>query len=56
MKAKEQFEKVIEVCEKAGAKYYLANASQWAILDYIELGEIEKAKNMLDNMCKFAAD
>jgi tetratricopeptide (TPR) repeat protein len=54
VKAKEQFEIAVDLCEKAGAKYYATMASQWAIVNYVELGEIEKATHMLDKMLKFA--
>jgi tetratricopeptide (TPR) repeat protein len=56
-KAREQFEKAIEVSEKAGAKYYQALVYTWgAVGTYIELGETEKAQNLLDNLEKFAKE
>jgi tetratricopeptide (TPR) repeat protein len=57
VKAREQIDKAIEVSEKAGAKYYQALIYAWgAIRIYIELEETEKAKNLLDNMRKFAIE
>jgi len=55
-KAREHFEKAIEVCEKAGARNTQMDVSQWAIGAYIELGEIEKAKNLIDNLQKYALE
>jgi len=55
-KAKEFYEKACEVCEKAGAKSHLVLFSQGAILTNIALGEIEKARNLLDNLQKYALD
>jgi len=57
VKAREQIEKAIEVSEKAGAKYYQALIYAWgAVRIYIELGETEKAENLLDSMRKFAIE
>jgi adenylate cyclase len=57
VKAREQMDKAIEISEKAGAKYYQALICAWgAIQIYIELGETEKAKNLLDNTLKFAIE
>jgi tetratricopeptide (TPR) repeat protein len=56
VKAKEVFEKAIEVAEKAGAKFLQALFISYAVLTYIELGEIEKAKNLINSMQKFALE
>jgi len=55
-KAREFFEKMIEVVEKAGAKYLLMSNVQFPISTYIELGEIEKAKNLIDNLQMYALE
>jgi len=56
VKAREFREKACEICEKAGAKYYQMWYSQWVTWTYIELGEIEKAKNLIDTLQKFALE
>jgi tetratricopeptide (TPR) repeat protein/KaiC/GvpD/RAD55 family RecA-like ATPase len=53
-KAKESFEKMSEILEKTGAKAYQISNSQLIAISYIELGEIEKARTLLDEMHKFA--
>ncbi len=55
-KAREYFEKVIEICEKHGAKYHKMWYSQQLIWADIELGEIKKAKNLIDELHKFAVE
>jgi predicted ATPase len=50
-KAKEAFERAIAVAEKAGA-YTQAFISSFTVSTYIELGEIEKAKNLIDGILK----
>jgi len=55
-KAREFFEKMYEVYEKAGAKYFQMERSQYLIWTYIELGEIEKANNLIDSLYKFALE
>jgi len=55
-KAREFFEKASEVSEKAGAKTYQMWYSRWVIWTYIELGEIEKANNLIDSLHKFAIE
>jgi len=55
-KAKEFFEKVYEIHEKAGAKSHQMWVSQWVIETCIELGEVEKARNLIDNLHKFALE
>jgi tetratricopeptide (TPR) repeat protein len=54
VKAKEFFEKLNLTLETAGDKSSQANASQYLIWTYIELGETEKAKNLIENMSEFA--
>jgi adenylate cyclase len=53
-KAKEYFEKMSGVAEKAGAKALQVYYSQWIALNDIELGEIGKAKTLLDDIHKLA--
>jgi tetratricopeptide (TPR) repeat protein/KaiC/GvpD/RAD55 family RecA-like ATPase len=53
-KAREFLEKAYEVCEKAGAKFFQMYTAAFVVWSYIELGEIEKAINLLNNMYKFA--
>jgi tetratricopeptide (TPR) repeat protein len=55
-KAREFLEKAQEVYEKAGAKYYQMWISRWTVWTYIELGEIEKANNLIDSLQKFALE
>jgi len=55
-KAKECYEKACEVSEKAGAKAYVVSFSRGVIAATLELGEIEKAKNLIDNLDKFALE
>jgi len=55
-KAREFFEKWYEVQEKAGAKYSQMFTSLFVIFAYTELAEIEKAKNLIDNLEKFALE
>ena len=55
-KAREFFEKGREVYKKAGAKYRQMSSSGYIIRAYIELGEIEKAKNLIDNLHDFALE
>jgi len=55
-KAREYSEKEIEVCERHGVKRLKILSSRWFILAYIELGEIEKAKNLIDSLQKFALE
>jgi len=55
-KAKELLEKMYEVFEKHGAKSYQMGVSDLVIGEYIELGEIEKAHNLIDNLQKYALE
>jgi tetratricopeptide (TPR) repeat protein len=55
-KAREFYEKQNEVYEKHGARSSQMNASQNLIRTYIELGEIEKANNLIDNLAKYALE
>jgi len=55
VKARELYEKALDVFKKAGAKYFEATTqAQGIALTSIELGEISKAKNLIDNVHKFA--
>jgi len=56
VKARENFEKEYEIHEKAGAKSEKMSDSQFLIQSYIELGEIEKAQSLIDNLQKFALE
>jgi adenylate cyclase len=54
VKARGFFEKLTYTLEKAGDKSSQANASQYLIWTYIELGETERARNLIDDMSQFA--
>jgi len=54
-KAKEFFQKLNVTLEKAGDKSSQMNASPFLVYTYIELGEIEKAMNLTDNIYEFAS-
>jgi len=56
LKANKQFEKAFEICEKTGVKYYQDIVSLFAVWTNIELGEIEKANDLLDNLLKYAIE
>jgi KaiC/GvpD/RAD55 family RecA-like ATPase len=43
-----------EIDEKTGKKAYQISNSQWIAMNYIELGEIDKARTLLDGLHKFA--
>ena len=53
-KAREFFEKMYEVFEKHGVKSTQIESSRFGISAYIELGEFEKAQNLIDDMHKYA--
>jgi tetratricopeptide (TPR) repeat protein/KaiC/GvpD/RAD55 family RecA-like ATPase len=53
-KAKEYFEKMSQIDEKTGKKAYQMSGSQWLAMNCIELGEIDKARTLLDDLLKFA--
>jgi len=55
-KASEFFEKYYEVVEKAGATYGQMWSSQFVIYACAELGEIDKANHLIDNLEKFALE
>jgi tetratricopeptide (TPR) repeat protein/tRNA A-37 threonylcarbamoyl transferase component Bud32 len=55
-KAKEFFEKMYEVFERHGAKSLQMRVSDFVVRGYIELGEIEKAQNLIDNLHKYALE
>jgi len=52
VKAKEQFEKALEIYERTGAESSARFMKEVLIWACIELGEIEKAKNLLDKLPK----
>jgi tetratricopeptide (TPR) repeat protein len=54
VKAKEQFEKALEIYERTGAKSSSRFFKHFPIWACVELGEIEKAKNLLDKLPKFS--
>jgi len=54
VQAKEYFEKMSEIDEKTGKKAYQISNSQWIAMNHIELGEIDKARTLLDDLHKFA--
>jgi len=56
VKAKKLLEKMCEVFEKAGAKYLQMAFSPPLISTYIKLGEIEKAKALIDNLQNYALE
>ncbi|NIO36593.1 tetratricopeptide repeat protein [Candidatus Bathyarchaeota archaeon] len=53
-KAKKHIEKGIEIFEKAGAKTAKMYSSPILIRTYLELGKVEKAKNLIQQVQKFA--
>jgi tetratricopeptide (TPR) repeat protein len=55
-KAKELFEKMYEVCEKHGAKSWQMGVSRFVAREYIELGEFEKAQNLMEDLRKYALE
>jgi len=56
IKAKEHFEICCEVHEKAGDIEGQMDSYQWVIWTYLELREIKKAKNFIDNLRKLAVE
>ncbi|MCK4435959.1 tetratricopeptide repeat protein, partial [Candidatus Bathyarchaeota archaeon] len=56
VKARENLEKSYEICEKAGVKYDQMWYSRFLSWTYIELGEVEKAKNLIGSLYKFARE
>jgi tetratricopeptide (TPR) repeat protein/KaiC/GvpD/RAD55 family RecA-like ATPase len=55
-RASEFFERAYEVSEKAGAKYNQMVSALLIIWSYIEMGEIEKANNLLNKFHTFARE
>jgi tetratricopeptide (TPR) repeat protein len=55
-KAREFLEKAVEICEKAGAKYYQMFISCTLIYLYIELGDLQEASDLLDSVQTFACE
>jgi tetratricopeptide (TPR) repeat protein/KaiC/GvpD/RAD55 family RecA-like ATPase len=56
VQAKECFEKMSEIDEKTGKKAEQISNSQWLAMNCIELGEIDKARTLLDGLRKFAQE
>jgi len=56
VRAKAYFDKMFEIYEKTGAKADEIADSQWVAMNYIELGEIDKARTLLDDLHKFAQE
>ena len=55
-RARESFEKAYRMVEKAGNRWMPMYYSQFLILTYIELREIEKAQKLLEALRKFALE
>ncbi|MCK4435307.1 tetratricopeptide repeat protein, partial [Candidatus Bathyarchaeota archaeon] len=55
-KAREFYEQMLRVLEKAGAKYARMWYCRWAIWAYIELGDMEKAKSLINSLHKFGVE
>jgi tetratricopeptide (TPR) repeat protein len=55
-KAKELQEKAFEICEKAGARSHKVFFSIGLIASCIELGQIDMANNLLDELYKYALE
>jgi tetratricopeptide (TPR) repeat protein len=55
-KTREHLEKAYEVYEKAGAKVNQMWVSRLLILAYVELGEIDKANNLIDRLYNYALE
>jgi tetratricopeptide (TPR) repeat protein len=56
VKAKEFFEKMVEVFEKHGAKAHQIGFSPFIITEYIYIGEFKKAHELIDELCKYALE
>jgi len=54
VQAKEYFERMLEIDEKIGARAFQIADYQWIAMNCIELGEIDKARTLLDDLHKFA--
>ena len=52
--AREYFEKMSQIDVKTGKTAWQISDSKWTAKNYIELGEIDKARTLLDNLHKFA--
>jgi tetratricopeptide (TPR) repeat protein/KaiC/GvpD/RAD55 family RecA-like ATPase len=55
-RARESFEKAYKMVERTGNRYVPAYYSQFLIRASVELGEIEKAQNLLEVLRKFALE
>jgi tetratricopeptide (TPR) repeat protein len=54
VQAKECFEKMCQIEEKTGKTAEQISDSQWVAVNYVALGEIDKAKTLINNLSKFA--
>jgi tetratricopeptide (TPR) repeat protein len=54
VQAKECFEKMWQIEEKAGKMAEQISDSQWVAMNYIALGEIDKARTLINDLRKFA--
>ncbi len=54
VKARENLEKADKICKKTKGKYEQMYFSRYLAWTYIELGEIDKANSLIDNLNKFA--
>jgi tetratricopeptide (TPR) repeat protein/KaiC/GvpD/RAD55 family RecA-like ATPase len=54
--AREHLKKAHEILEKAEVRYRQVSSSRFLIWTYTELGEIEKAKNLIDSLHEFALE
>ena len=54
--ARESFEEAVKVCEGAGSKMMQMFNSQFLIWTSVELGENEKAQNLLESLQRFALE
>jgi tetratricopeptide (TPR) repeat protein/KaiC/GvpD/RAD55 family RecA-like ATPase len=55
-RARESFEEAYRIVERAGAREGQMNYSQFLIWACVELGEVEKAENLLDGLQKYALE
>jgi len=55
-KARESFEEALRLSEKTGSKIVRGFLSTWLALGYIEVGEAEKALDLLDSLQKVALE
>jgi tetratricopeptide (TPR) repeat protein len=56
VKAKEFLEKMYQVAERHGAKSYQIGLSRFVVPVYLEIGEIEKARDLIDDIQEYALE